>query len=129
MNLLSAALVARIASGSGGGGGGGDVNFVEVEGTAPVINAESGTTYVCTSEVSDVTIADIPEEGTFEIIFAAGSTAPQISGPSCLVWKEDCEIETDKMNEINILCFQIGGNQYAQGVIAFFDIPTVESSE
>lgn len=121
MRLLSAAILARIASGSGNGGN--STSYVEVTGATPSIAAAEGTTYVCTSTVTALTISSIPEEGLFEIIFKAGDTVPQITGPSCLVYRDGNEIVKNKMNELSFNCFKIGNTQYAQGVIAPFDEP------
>ena len=121
MKLLSAAIMARIASGNGSGG---DSNsYVEVTGATPNIAAAKNKAYICTSTVTALTISSIPEEGVFEIIFMAGSTAPQITAPSCLVYREDDEVTASKMNELNVNCFKIGNTQFAQGIICAFDEP------
>lgn len=121
MKLLSAAILARIASGSGNGGN--STSYVEVTGATPSIAAAIDTTYVCTSTVTALTLSSLPEEGIFSIIFKAGSTAPQITAPSCLVYREDDEVTASKMNELNVNCFKIGNTQFAQGLICAFDEP------
>lgn len=121
MKLLSAAIMARIGSGNGSGGGG--TSYVEVNGATPSIAAERGKAYLCTSTVTALTISSLPEEGIFSIIFKAGSTAPQITAPSCLVYREDDEVTASKMNELNVNCFKIGNTQFAQGLICAFDEP------
>lgn len=121
MKLLSAAIMARI--GSGNGSGGGNADYVEVTGATPSIAAAKDTTYVCTSTVTALTLSSLPEEGLFEIIFKAGDTVPQITGPSCLVYRDSQEIAKNKMNELSFNCFKIGNTQYAQGLLAPFDEP------
>lgn len=124
MKLLSAAIMARI--GSGNGSGGGNETYVEVTGATPSIAAERNKEYVCTSTVTALTISSLPEEGIFSIIFKAGSPVPQITAPSCLVYRENDnsdEVISSKMNELNVNCFKIGNTQYAQGIICAFNEP------
>ena len=121
MKLLSAAIMARI--GSGNGSGGDNAAYVEVTGATPSIAAERNKIYVCSSTVTALTLSSLPEEGIFSIIFKAGSTAPQITAPSCLVYRENDEVTASKMNELNVNCFKIGNTQYAQGLICAFDEP------
>ncbi|MBQ2454984.1 MAG: hypothetical protein II499_02715 [Firmicutes bacterium] len=122
MKLLSAAIMARIAAG-GNGSGNSDTKYIAVTGATPSIAAVKDACYVCESTVTALTISSIPEEGIFEIIFKAGSTAPQITGPACIVYREYDEVTASKMNEVSYNCFKIGNTQYAQGMICPFDEP------
>jgi hypothetical protein len=98
-------------------------SYVDVLGATPAIAAESDVTYICTSTVTALTISSIPEEGIFAIIFKAGNTAPQITGPSCLVYRDGTEIVANKINELSVRCFKIGNMQCAQGLNAPFNEP------
>ncbi len=119
MNLLSALFTNLNGSRSGGA-----ESYVEVTGETPSIIAEAEKAYLCSAIVTALTISSIPEKGIFSIIFKAGSTPPQITGPACIVYWENNGVETDKMNEISYHCFKIGNDQYCQGLIASFDDPS-----
>lgn len=122
MKLLSAAIMARIAGNGNGNGGSGE--YVDVTGATPSIAAEDEKCYVCSSTVTALTISSIPEKGLFSIIFKAGSTAPQITGPACIVYRDGNEVEKNKMNEISYNCFKVGNTQYCQGLMVAFDEPS-----
>lgn len=122
MKLLSAAIMAKIAV--KGSSSGGAVGYVEIEGATPSIAAQDEMCYVCSSTVTSLTISSIPETGIFSIIFKAGSTAPQITGPACIVYRENDEVQASKWNEVSYSCFKIGNTQYCQGLIVSFDDPT-----
>lgn len=123
MNLMSSVIMSKI-SGSGSGGGGGEDKYVHVAGTTPTIAAQKGTTYICDDTITALTLSSLPSEGGVHIVFAAGSTAPQITAPAYVVYREDDEITKNKINEVDIMCYQIGTDRYALGLICAFDAPT-----
>lgn len=100
-------------------------SYTEVSGATPSIAAERGAVYLCTTQVTSLTLSSLPDEGFFVVIFEAGSTPPQISAPNYLVYRQGDEVEKNKINELNINCFKVGVDRFAQALMAAFDKPLV----
>lgn len=123
MNLKEAVLTAKILRGSGDSG---ETIHVNVTGASPSIAAQKNQFYICNSTITALTISSIPDEGLFNILFKAGTTAPQITGPACISYREDDEVQASKWNEISYHCFKIGSAQFCQGLMVAVDGPAPE---
>ena len=99
---------------------------VNVTGASPSIAAQDSRFYICDTTITALTISSIPDEGLFNILFKAGTTAPQITGPACISYREDDEVQASKWNEISYHCFKIGSKQFCQGMMGAVDGPAPE---
>ncbi len=123
MNLKEAVLTAKIMRGSGDSG---ETIHVNVTGASPSIAAQDSRFYICDTTITALEISSIPDEGIFSVLFKAGSTAPQITGPACITYRESDAIEPSKWNEINYHCFKIDNTQFCQGVMLAIEGPAPE---
>lgn len=125
MSLLQALIAAKLSDGRGEGGSD-ETMYTYVTGASPSIAAQKNKFYICSSTITALTISSIPEEGLFNILFKADATAPQITGPACILYREDDEVQASKWNEISYNCFKIGNNQFCQGLMVAVDGPAPE---
>ena len=122
MNLMEAAIAAKLGGGGGGGGAVSSVNgktgavvlsasdvgaspaetVVEVSGTTPTITPAANTVYRC-GTLTSLTISNPPASGAYSIVFTSGSTATETTFPSSILGLEDFAAEANTLYEINVL--------------------------
>ena len=127
MNLMEAAIAAKL-----GGGGGGSVTpgtliivsgemtdeqaaqfrdnigaapaetVVTVSGTTPTIEPAANTIYNC-GELTSLTISNPTATGAYSIVFTSGATATVTTFPATILGLDDFAAEADTVYEINVL--------------------------
>ncbi len=122
MNLMEAAIAAKLGGGGGGGGAVSSVNgqtgavvltasdvgaapaetVVTVSGTTPTITPAANTIYNC-GELTSLTISNPPATGAYSIVFTSGATATTTTIPATILGLEDFAAEANTLYEINVL--------------------------
>lgn len=73
---------------------------IEITGTEVTFCPEAEAVYEC-GEVTALTISDIPERGTFSVVFTSGSSATVLTVPQTMIMPDGFSIEANTRYEIN----------------------------
>ena len=124
MNLLNALLLRRLA---GSGAAEQTEALCQVNGTSPSIAAADKTLYLCTQPLSSLTLSSLPASGLFELVFAAGDSAPEVILPDNVLLPPEIRIRSSAVYDLSVRVCAPGG--HAVGLAALGAWPLPESEE
>ena len=99
---------------------------VQILSTTPSIAAEDQKLYVCTDELDSLTITTLPAVGLFEIVFASGSTATEVTMPSNVLLPIAASIEANSIYDLSIRTCTVAGHTVGLAAIQGWTIPVEE---
>ena len=119
-------LILQKMAGPGTGSGSGAEQTVTVSGATPSVAAEDNTLYLCASELTSLTVSSIPLSGLFEIIFASGSTAPEVTMPENVLLPNGVIVEADTVYDLSVRVCSVGGQTVGLAAIHGWPMPEGE---
>lgn len=129
MNLIDV-LIARIAGGveAGSSTGQSTDQTVVVTGTSPAFAAVNNTLYICSSGLTALTVSSLPASGLFEIVFASGSTAPELTLPANIILPNHVNIETDTVYELSVRVLSVDGQTVGMAALQGWPLQEVSNN-
>ena len=121
MNLLDVTIGKALGSGSAGRAA---ETAAAVSGTTPRIAAEDRTLYLCGDAVTALTVTSLPASGLFEIVFACGAAAPQVTLPANVLLPDGVRIEADKIYDISIRVCSVDGTAWGLAAVQGWSVPS-----
>lgn len=130
MNLMDV-MIARMSGGveSGSSLSQSAEQTVAVSGTSPAIAAADSTVYICTSSLTSLTVSSLPATGLFGIVFASGSTAPELILPANIILPYGVSIETNVIYEFSVRVCAVDGQTVGLAAIQGWQEPAAAEEE
>lgn len=99
---------------------------VSVSGATPSIAAEIDTAYICAAEVSSLTVTTGASSGIFEVVFKAGSTAPEITLPQNVLLPDGFDFDSDTYYDLSVRMCTVGGDSVGLAAVGSWPVPAGE---
>lgn len=124
MNLMDV-MIARMSGGVESGPSLSQVaeQTVAVSGTTPAIAAADSTVYICASSLTSLTVSSLPASGVFGVVFASGSTVPELILPANITLPYGVRIEPNVIYELSVRVCDVDGQTVGLAAIQGWQEP------